>query len=649
MDRPIELTDRRSPASLSGVHPRLAIDYGAVSTRAVLAWPDGRWLTVGFGGATSLSSAVHVTKTQIVTGAQAWRQAIADPDGFVVAPLRAGTADICAGGRQVGVAELAAATLREVAGEAARIAGGPVEDVSLVVPAGWGPRRRTWLRHAARAAGLPAVQLVESPVAAASQLRVDSANPSVVLVIDVGGGCEASVLRPGPSGFEVLATLHDPDAGGDRIDLQLTSTLTGTSLHDLPAEQRWKTLADVRAAKQALTEQVAVTMAMPGGKPPLIVNTSHVTQAAGPVFDRVAQLAADAVGGADLTLDQVDTVALVGGAAATPGAAELVTAALGVTVTRAALPEIAAVHAASGAAAGGPPAQSDGAPGSGRPSWRRLVTFAVPGLCSLALFAHFAFGADFEGDRINRVPGRFYVWASWGELAMAGVLAVVFCLRAQSVFASAVADPATAPQRADSGSRVVAGLGLAAVAGLATAGMYAVVAAVYFSYPATEPLRWALLPSLPVGVAALVLAGLAWRGHHPARGWDDLLAFPLSSTITATAGAAGVALYNVAELEDSRIELADYLGVVLLGVAVACALTWHLVARIALALPLAFFLLILSRAGLGIPATIYAIAVALWYVQRVWALARPRPATVPGRPAEGCHGSCVGSIDSAPR
>jgi actin-like ATPase involved in cell morphogenesis len=629
MDRPIELTDRRSPASLSGVHPRLAIDYGAVSTRAVLAWPDGRWLTLGFDGAMSLSSAVHVTGTQILTGAQAWRQAITEPDGFVVSPLRAGTGEVSVGGRQMGVADLAAATLREVAAEATRIAGGPVDDVSLVVPAGWGPRRRTWLRHAAREAGLPAVRLVEAPAAAASQLSVDGVNRAVVLVIDVGSGCEASVLRPGPSGFEVLATLQDPDAGGDRIDVELIRALIGTSLADLPAEQRWKVLADVRTAKQALTLQVAVTMAAPGGKPPLIVNTSQLTQVARPVFDRVGQLAADAVGSADLTLDQLDTVALVGGAAATPGAAELVTVKLGVTVTRAALPEIAAVHAASGAAAGGFPAQAHDESESRRPSWRRLVAFAVPGLCSLALFAHFTFGADFEGDRINRVPGRFYVWASWGELAMAGLFAVVFCLRAQSVFASAVANPATAPQRADNGSRVVAGLGLAAVAGLATAGMYAVVAAVYFSYPATEPLRWALLPSLPVGVAALVLTGLAWRGHHPDGGWDVLLAFPLSSTITATAGAVGIALYNVAELEDGRIELADYLGVVLLGFAVACALSWHRIARIALALPFAFFLLILSRAGLGIPATIYAIAVALWYVQRVWALART-PATGAG-------------------
>ena len=55
-----------------------------------------------------------------------------------------------------------AATLRQVAGEAQQAADEPIDDVRLVVPAGWGPRHRTWLRHAARTAALAASRLVEA-------------------------------------------------------------------------------------------------------------------------------------------------------------------------------------------------------------------------------------------------------------------------------------------------------------------------------------------------------------------------------------------------------------------------------------------------------------------------------------------------------
>ena len=39
---------------------RLGIDYGTVTTRAVLAWPDGRWTRLLFDGAPQLPSGVYL-------------------------------------------------------------------------------------------------------------------------------------------------------------------------------------------------------------------------------------------------------------------------------------------------------------------------------------------------------------------------------------------------------------------------------------------------------------------------------------------------------------------------------------------------------------------------------------------------------------
>src|SRR5690349_20916505 len=134
---------------------RLAVDYGRSGVSAVLVWSDGRWTSLLFDGEPVLSSAVLVCADgTVVTGQDAWRAAREDPDRFVAAPLRAGSASVWVAGVEVPVTDLVAATLRRVADEAVSVAGAAVTDVRLVVPAGWGPRRRTWLRRTAYAAGL---------------------------------------------------------------------------------------------------------------------------------------------------------------------------------------------------------------------------------------------------------------------------------------------------------------------------------------------------------------------------------------------------------------------------------------------------------------------------------------------------------------
>src|SRR5688572_4682079 len=134
---------------------QLAVDCGSVTTVGVLAW-EGGWLPLLWEGWPWLSSAAFVASDgQVTTGQQAWRAAESSPDGFVPAPLHyAGEDRVVLAGVQVSAADLVAATLRRVVGEAAGVAGGPVEDVRLVVPAAWGPRRSTWLRQVARRAGL---------------------------------------------------------------------------------------------------------------------------------------------------------------------------------------------------------------------------------------------------------------------------------------------------------------------------------------------------------------------------------------------------------------------------------------------------------------------------------------------------------------
>lgn len=611
------------------MHSRLAIDYGAATVRAVLVTPSGT-TTLRLDGTGEMSTAVHVSGTALVTGAAAWRHAGTDPGGFVASPLRAGTGQITAGATQVEVVDLVAATLRQVAAEAQQIAGEPVDDVRLVVPAGWGPRRRTWLRHAARTAGLAVTRLIEAPIAAlarpASGTAAAPGRP--VLVLDVGAGCEVTVVQPGPAGAEVLSTLADPGAGGDRIDAALLHALTGTGVDQLPAEHRWQLLASTRAARHALSEQVAVSMPMPDGRPSMIVNTTLVAEAARPVFERVAELATQALGNADLTVDNISGVHLIGATAVTPDAASMIAAKLGTTVQPAVLPHLAAALGAADADTVTGPTGDDPLR---LPPARRSITLALPGLASLGLYAHFVLSAEFNNGRPDRPRNGYYVLANWGELTVATVLATITFLQAAALFAALLDQrPATAG-RPGTPSRISGGIALAIGAALATAALYAVTAAVFFNQPITKLQGWALLPILPTTTAAAAIAVLAWqRRSTPAGGWDGFLAFPVTSMITATAGILAVGLWFNGGLPwwlNGWTATIGVTGGLLIGTAVACTLVRHPVARIALAVPIGFFAAIISRTGPDILAVIWAIAVTGWWGWHVWALI----CTPPGR------------------
>ncbi|BCJ51809.1 hypothetical protein Asp14428_32840 [Actinoplanes sp. NBRC 14428] len=602
----------------------MAIDYGAATVRAVLVTPSGTTMLT-LDGAGEMSTAAHVGSGEVVTGAAAWRHAATDPDGLVVSPLRAGTGQVTAGGVQVEVVDLVAASLRHVAAEAQKVAGEPVDDVRLVVPAGWGPRRRTWLRHAARAAGLAVSRLVEAPVAALSRLDTTARAGALpvaggpVLVLDVGAGCEVSVVQKEAAGLEVVSTLADPDTGGDRIDATLIRTLTGSSVQDQPAEHRWPMLANLRAARHALSEHVAITMPMPGGQPPMVVNTHQVAEAARPVFARVGELAAQALHNADLTVEQVSGVHLIGAGALTPGAGDMIGVKLGVVPQPVEHPETVAVL---GAADADTTNAADAQAPLRLPSSRRLVTLALPGVVSLALFAFYTLTGDrYRLDLWTEAP-----FANWGVPALAAALALICALQAAALLAALLDHHTPTPADQLAPGRISGGITIALAAGTAISAMYAITAGLYFSQPLAPLARGTLLPITPIVAAAAVIAVLAWRRRvTPAKGWDDFLAFPISSMITAVAGILTVSLWFSFPGPWWLSAWRDGIGLaggLLTGVAVACTLVRHPGARLVLTVPLGLFTTIISRTGPEMLAVIWTIAVACWYAGRAWTLLR---------------------------
>lgn len=250
-----------------------------------------------------------------------------------------------------------------------------------------GPRRRTWMRQVAHRAGLPRPRLVEAPVAVAEHLLATGVQwpvGSFFVVCDIGAGAEVTVLRRGPAGGEVLATLSDPAAGGTAIDRALAAALTGEQEAAGAGTGDWAVSQSIRAVKEAPTVHSAVTVPLPD-RPPVVAHSAMLQDAAGPVLQRVGQLACEAIAAAEVTAADLAGVYCVGGSASLPQVAAVIAAQTGVTATVVDEPGLAAAHGAAGARALG--SATAGVVESPVPPVRRAVAIAVPGFASLALIA----------------------------------------------------------------------------------------------------------------------------------------------------------------------------------------------------------------------------------------------------------------------
>jgi hypothetical protein len=624
--------------------PHLSIDYGTAWTQVVLVWPDGRWEPLAFDGMLGLSNAVHTdAEGRVVVGETAWRQATVDADGFIPAPLShlngpdEGT--VAVRGARVPVADLVVATLRHVAATAAARVGGPVGDVRMVVPAGWGPRRRTWLRRVAHRAGLGQPRLAEAPVAAAQQLLavgVQVPVGSFLLFCDLGAGCEATVLRRGPAGFEVLSTVADPHAGATAIGDRLYESLAAADAVPAPGSPgRWAAVHSLRAAREALARQTVVTVPMPPPTPPVVLHAAVADAAAEPVLKQAGTLATQAVTAAELTADQLTGSYLIGGAADMPAAASVIGAQLGAAPQSVTQPGFAAVLGATDATPTGTPGAAGVAgpaadAGEQRvPPLRRLFGIALPGMASLALFCHMVYGTEFNNGTPDRPRYGYYILTVWGELTLAAVFALIAWLAAAVILGTVLAqaqhrDGATT--HTGGPGRIAGGITLAVTAGLAVAALYGVAAAAYFAVPVEQPLRWALLPALPTAAVVAAVAWVARRPIRPPQGWDTVFTFPVSSVLCATAGALMFASVWASPIPPGLMPLYQTLmrgGALLVGVGAACALVRHLGLRLVFGFILGVFGVFMADAGgFGILAVTYALAVTAWAAYRLWLLLR---------------------------
>ena len=194
--------------------------------------------------------------------------------------------------------------------------GGELTGVVITVPAYFDDAQRQATKDAARLAGLQVLRLLNEPTAAAIAYGLDKGAQGTFLVYDLGGGTfDVSVLQLSQGVFEVRSTGGDSALGGDDFDRVVALWLAdqqGLAWASLDAVTQQHLLISARAAKEALSAFDAVD----------VCGQTLTGEAFGelvkPLVQRTLSATKRALKDAQLTLDEVDGIVLVGGSTRMP-------------------------------------------------------------------------------------------------------------------------------------------------------------------------------------------------------------------------------------------------------------------------------------------------------------------------------------------
>jgi molecular chaperone HscA len=210
--------------------------------------------------------------------------------------------------------------------------GGPLSGVVITVPAYFDDAQRQATKDAARLAGLSVLRLLNEPTAAAIAYGLDKAAEGTFAIYDLGGGTfDISILRLTKGVFEVLSTGGDSALGGDDFDHAIAEwfcTQHGIAgLSALPPGAQRSLLAASRAAKEALSahDTTAVTLINADGQTQqAILSRVQFTELGAPLIARTMAATKRALRDAQLTIEDITGVVLVGGSTRMPIARDAV-------------------------------------------------------------------------------------------------------------------------------------------------------------------------------------------------------------------------------------------------------------------------------------------------------------------------------------
>ncbi len=224
--------------------------------------------------------------------------------------------------------EISAEILKTLKARAEKSLDGELIGVVITVPAYFDDAQRQATKDAARLAGLNVLRLLNEPTAAAVAYGLDNSAEGTFVIYDLGGGTfDVSILKLTKGVFEVLATNGDSALGGDDFDHRIYCWMLdriregNTNFSPLSENDTRLLLTKARQAKEWLTDNHEAQIVCRLSNGILVDVTLTATQFVEFTQQLVIKTLAPtrkAMRDANLTLDDIKGVVLVGGATRMP-------------------------------------------------------------------------------------------------------------------------------------------------------------------------------------------------------------------------------------------------------------------------------------------------------------------------------------------
>ena len=277
-----------------------------------------------------------------LVGQVAKRQAITNPDKTIISIKREmGTGHKTKiDDKEFSPQEISAMILQKIKSDAESYLGEPVTQAVITVPAYFNDAQRQATKDAGKIAGLEVLRIINEPTAASLAYGLDKTDKNEkILVYDLGGGTfDVSILELGDGVFEVLSTNGDTRLGGDDFDQKIMDYIAedfkaqnGIDLRqDKMALQRLKEAAE--KAKIELSSSTQTNINLPfitadaNGPKHIDLNLTRAkfNELTHDLVDRSITPMKKALSDANLSINDVDKVILVGGSTRIPAVQEAV-------------------------------------------------------------------------------------------------------------------------------------------------------------------------------------------------------------------------------------------------------------------------------------------------------------------------------------
>ncbi|OCF93046.1 Fe-S protein assembly chaperone HscA [Gilliamella sp. wkB7] len=226
---------------------------------------------------------------------------------------------------QVNPIQVSSEILIALAQRAKQSLGGEIDGAVITVPAYFDDAQRQATKDAAKLAGLHVLRLLNEPTAAAIAYGLDTDKEGVIAVYDLGGGTfDISILRLHKGVFEVLATGGDSALGGDDFDRLLADYLKnqlGLENNTDPYINQ-KIIDETVKIKIALSQQDLALANIEGQS--LTITRQQFQDLIEPLVKRTLAVCRRALRDAEINIDEVVEIVMVGGSTRVPLVRQLV-------------------------------------------------------------------------------------------------------------------------------------------------------------------------------------------------------------------------------------------------------------------------------------------------------------------------------------